>query len=150
MLIGYILSRLCQFLGLYLCNIFLCYIFHHSIIIESDVSFRIVSYFPWLCVWGDCTIIFCQYSYTHSGKSEFCFHHYCAGYDVYIYSRSYLFAHYTISLSSLCKLIRRHWTYWTNKMLVGYILSSVRLRLSQFSQLSLMQYLGLCIFSLPI
>ena len=34
----------------------------------------------------------------------------------------HLFVHYTISLSSLCKLICRHCTY---KMPVGYILSSV-------------------------
>ena len=37
---------------------------------------------------------------------------------------------------------------WTNKLLVMYILSSVCL--SQFSQLSFMQYMGLCVFSLPI
>ena len=36
------------------------------------------------------------------------------------------------------------------KMLVKYILSSVCLRLSQFSQLSFIQYMGLCVFSLPI
>ena len=35
------------------------------------------------------------------------------------------FVHYTISLSSLCKLIWRHWTY---KMPVRYILSSVWVR----------------------
>ena len=49
-----------------------------------------------------------------------------------------LFVHYTISLSSLCKFIWRHWTY---KMLVRYILSSV---------LSILQYVGLCVFSLLI
>ena len=37
---------------------------------------------------------------------------------------------------------------WTSKMLVRYILSSVRLRLSQFFQLSFMEYTGLCVFSL--
>ena len=58
-----------------------------------------------------------------------------------------LFVHNTISLSSLCKLIWRHWTY---KMPVRYILSSVWVRLSIFSQLSIMQYMGLCVFSLPI
>ena len=35
-------------------------------------------------------------------------------------------------------------------MAVRYIMSSVCLRLSQFSQLSSMQYVGLCVFSLPI
>ena len=58
-----------------------------------------------------------------------------------------LFVHNTISLSSLCKLIWRHWTY---KMPVRYILSSVWVRLSIFSQLSIVQYMGLCVFSLPI
>ena len=55
-----------------------------------------------------------------------------------------LFVHYAISLSALGKLIWRHWTY---KMLVGYILSSVWVRLSIFcifSQLSTIQYVGLC------
>ena len=58
-----------------------------------------------------------------------------------------LFVHNTISLSSLCKLIWRHWTY---KMPVRYILSSVWVRLSIFSQLSIIQYMGMCVFSLPI
>ena len=35
-------------------------------------------------------------------------------------------------------------------MPVRYILSSVWVRLSIFSQLSIMQYMGLCVFSLPI
>ena len=40
---------------------------------------------------------------------------------------------------------RRIWRYWTSKMLVRYILSSVCLTLIPFSQLSFMQYIGLCI-----
>ena len=40
-----------------------------------------------------------------------------------------------------------HWTY---EMPVRYILSSVWVRLSTFSQLSIIQYMGLCVFSLPI
>ena len=43
------------------------------------------------------------------------------------------------------KFIWRHWTY---KMPVRYDLSSVTL--SIFSQLSIIQYVGLCVFSLPI
>ena len=57
-----------------------------------------------------------------------------------------LFVHNTISLSSLCKLIWRRWTY---KMPVRDILSSVWVRLNIFSQLSIMQYMGLCVFILP-
>ena len=87
-------------------------------------------------------------------KTAFCFHYYCAVYDGCKYSDTFwladrvrLFVHYTISLSSLCKLIWRHWTY---KMPVRYILSSVRVRLSIFSQLSIIQCMGLCVCSLPI
>ena len=83
-----------------------------------------------------------------------CFHYYCAAYDQCKYSdtfwladRTRLFVQYTISLSSLCKLIWRHWTY---EMPVRYILSSVWVRISVFSPLSIIQYVGLCVFSLPI
>ena len=44
----------------------------------------------------------------------------------------------------------RIWRNWTFEMLVRYILSSVYLRVSPFSQISFMQYMGLCVFSLPI
>ena len=88
------------------------------------------------------------------GKPGICFHHYCAVYDECKYSdtfwladRSRLFVQYTISLSSLCKLI---WSHRTYKMTVRYILSSVWVRLSIFSPLSSIQYVGLCVFSWPI
>ena len=42
------------------------------------------------------------------------------------------------------------WRHWTYKMPVRYNLSSVWVRLSLFSQLSIIQYVGLCVFSLPI
>ena len=57
-----------------------------------------------------------------------------------------LFADYTISLSSLCRLI---WRHWTNKMLARYMLPSVCPRLRLFSQLSFIQYMGLCVFCSP-
>ena len=63
------------------------------------------------------------------GKPGICFHYYCAVYYECKYSdafwltdRTRLFVQYTISLSSLCKLIWRHWVY---KMTVRYILSNV-------------------------
>ena len=87
------------------------------------------------------------------GKPGFC-SHYCADYEECKYSDTFwladrvrLFVHYTISLSSLWKLIWGHWTY---EMPDRYILSSVWVRLSIFSQLSILQYMGLCVFSLPI
>ena len=65
-------------------------------------------------------------AYTFREKPGICFHYYCAVYDECKYSdtfwladRTRLFVQYTISLSSLCKLIWRHWTY---KMPVRYIL----------------------------
>ena len=77
----------------------------------------------------------------------------CSGYDICKRSdtlwpagRVRLFADYTIWLSSLCRLIWRHWTI---KMLVRYMLPSVCLRLRLFSQLSFIQYMGQCVFSLP-
>ena len=93
-------------------------------------------------------------AYTFRENREFFFHYYCAVYDKCQYSdmfwladRTRLFVQYTISLSSLCKLIWRHWTY---KMPVRYILSSVWVRLNIFSPLSIIQYVGLYVFSLPI
>ena len=81
-------------------------------------------------------------------------HYYCAVYDECKYSDTFwfadrvrLFLHFTIALSSLCKLIWGHWTY---KMAVRYILSSVWVRWSIFSELSIIRYMGLCVFSLPI
>ena len=84
------------------------------------------------------------------GKPEFFFHYYCTLYDEFKQSDTFwltvrirLFVNNIISLSSLCKLIWRHWTY---KMPVRYILSSVWMRLSIFSQLSLYNIWG-CVFS---
>ena len=107
-----------------------------------------------MSVWDVC---YTSYSVTYCiyvpRKPGICFHCYCAVYDECKYSdtfwladRTRLFVQYTISLSSLCKLIWRHWTY---KVPVRYILSSVWVRLSIFSPLSCIQYVGLCVFSLP-
>ena len=58
----------------------------------------------------------------------------------------FVFVHYTISLSS-SNFIWRHRTY---EMPVRYNLSSAWVRLSIFSQLSIIKYVGLYVFSLPI
>ena len=129
---------------------------HVIIIIKSEVhTFPIVIIFFRGCVPG---MFVTSYSVTYCiyvpGKPGICFHCYCAVYDECKYSDSFwladrirLFVQYTISLSSLCKLIWRHWTY---KMPVRYILSSVWVKLSIFSPLSIIQYVGLYVFSLPI
>ena len=120
-----------------------CY-YHHQIgSIHLSHCYHI---FPWLCAWDVCYIIFCHLLHIRSGKTGICFRCHCAVYDECKYSdtfwhadRTRLFVQYTIT-SSLCKLIWRHWTY---KMPVRYILSSVWVRLSIFSPLSIIQYVGL-------
>ena len=116
--------------------------------------FPLLSYFPWLCAWDVCYIIFCQLLHIHSGKTGNLFSLLlCSLWWVQIFGcvsacRSYSFVcKYTISLLSLCKLIWRHWTY---KMPVRYVLSSVWVRLSIFSPFSIIQCVGLYVFSLPI
>ena len=93
-------------------------------------------------------------AYTLRENRDFVFHYYCADFDECKYSYTFwladrfrLLAHHTISLSSLCKLIWGHWTY---EMPVRCILSSVWVRLSIFSQLFIIQYMGLCVFSSPV
>ena len=125
---------------------------HVIIIIKSEVStFPIVIIFFCGCV---PEMFVTSYSVTYCiyilGKLGICFHYYCAVYDEFKYldtlwlvDRTRLFVQYTISLSSLCKLIWRHWTY---KMPVRYGLSSVWARLSIFSPLSIIQYVGLYVF----
>ena len=117
--------------------------------------------FPWLSYFSVVVCLRCLLHHILSlyciyvpGKPGICFHYYCAVYDECKYSdtfwladRTRLFVQYTISLSSLCKLIWRHWTY---KMPVRYILLNVWVRLSIFSPLSIKQYVGLYVFSLPI
>ena len=128
----------------------------HIIILKSEVStFPIVIIFFRGCV---PEMFVTSYSVTSCiyvpGKSGICFHYYCAVYDDCKYSDAFwladctgLFVQYIISLSLLCKLIWRHWTY---KMPVRYILSSVWVRLSIFSLLSSIHYVGLFVFSLLI
>ena len=127
-----------------------CY--HHHQIGSIHLS-HCYDIFPRLCAWDVSCIIFCYLFHIRSGKTGICFHYYCAVCDECKYSdtfwladRTRLFVQYTISLSSLCKLIWRHWTY---KMPVRYILSGVWVRLSIFPPFSIIQYVGLYVFSLP-
>ena len=129
---------------------------HVIIIIKSEVStFPIVIIFFRGCVpemfVTSYAVTYCMYV---PGKPGICFHYYFAVYDECKYSdtfwladRTRVFVQYNISISSLCKLIWRHWTY---KMPVRYILSSAWVRFSIFSPLSIIQYVGLYVFSLPI
>ena len=117
--------------------------------------YPLLSYFPWLCAWDVCCTIFCHLLHIHSRKTGSLFSLLLCSLwwlakelDMFcLADRIRLFVHNIISLSSLCKLFWRQWTY---KMPVRYILSRVWVRLSIFSQLSIIQYMGLCVFSLPI
>ena len=84
---------------------------------DDDNNIFFYHIFPWLCAWDVCYIIFCHLLHIRSGKTGICFHYYCVVYDECKYSDTFwladhtrLIVQYTISLSSLCKLIWRHWT----------------------------------------
>ena len=92
--------------------------------------------FPWLCVWDGSYSVIC-YLYI-PGTPGPCFPYCCSVYGICKWSDTLwpvgsvrLFADYTISLSSLCRLI---WRHWTTEMHAWYRLPSVCLRLRQFSQ----------------
>ena len=85
-----------------------CY-YHHQI---GSINLTHYHIFPWLCAWDACYIIFCHLLHIHSGKTGILFSLLlCSLWWVqivgYVLScRScWLFVHYTISLSSLCKHI---------------------------------------------
>ena len=106
---------------------------------------------PWLCYMVVLSYSVIFYIYI-PGKLGHCFHYWCSVYCICKWAdtlwpvdRVRLFADYTISLSSLCRLI---WRHWTTKMLVRYMLPSVWLRLRQFSQSSFIFDLWGCVSSL--
>ena len=127
------------------------FITHLIIIIKSKVStFPIVVVFFRGCVSEMVVLSYSIIYYIYiPGILGPCFYYWCSGYGIckrsdtlWPVGRVRLFADYIISLSSLCRLI---WRHWTTKMLVRYMLPSVCLRLRQFSQLSFIHYMGLCL-----
>ena len=116
-----------------------CY--HHQI--RSIHLSHCYHIFPSLCAWDVCCIIFYHLLHIRSGKTGNLFSLLlCSLWWVQIFGyvlacRSYSFVctvHHIIII--VCKLIWKHWTY---KTLVRYILSSVWVRLSIFSPLSIIQ-----------
>ena len=103
-------------------------IFSHFVRLNIAIK-RIPHIFPWLCL-RYLLHILSLIAYTFRENRDFVF----ITIVQFMMSSNIirLFVHNTISLSSLCKLIWRHLTY---KMPVRYILSSVWVRLSIFSQL---------------
>ena len=91
-------------------------------------------YFSWLCAWGGCTMICCRFI-LYPGKHGFCFCYNCA--VLMVCEKNYRI-HYGPMVVYIC---------------FHFTLSSVCVRLSQFSQLSqlsFMQYMAMCVFSLAI
>ena len=83
-------------------------IFSHFVRLNIAIK-RIPHIFPWLCDWDVCYMIFCHLLHIHSAKNRgFVF----ITIVQFMMSSNIirLFVHNTISLSSLCKLIWRHWT----------------------------------------
>ena len=128
-----------------------CY-YHHKIgSIHLSHCFHI---FPWLCAWDVCYIVFCHLLYIHSGKTGNLFSLVlCSLWWVQIVGfvlacRSYSFV---CTLPHLIIIIVQTLSedIELKTMPVRYNLSSVWITLSIFSQLSI-QYMGLCVFSLPI
>ena len=135
---GYFMSRVClrwdQLFWLHFCNLWGCmcwtgqfefrwlkgYIYnpsyYHHQIGSTNLS-HCCHIFPWLCVLDGC-IIFCHLSHIYPGNTGALFpwlmfslwYLQMIGYI----GRVHLFADYTIWLSSLCRLI---WRHWTTKML---------------------------------
>ena len=122
--------------------------YHQSALDISEIStFPIVVIFFRGCVSEMVVLSYSVIYYIYiPGTLGPCFHYWCSVYGICKWSdtlwpvgRVRLFADYTISLSSLCRLI---WKHWTTKMLVRYMMLSVCLRLRQFSQLSLYSLYG--------
>ena len=129
-----------------------CY-YHHQIgSIHLSHCFHIC---PCLCAWDVCYIIFCHLLHIHSGKTGDLFSLVLCS----LWSSANSWIRFGLQIVFVCLYITpshyHHcanfiWRHWTYKMPVRYNLSSVWVRLSIFSQLSNLQYVGLCVFSLPI
>ena len=116
--------------------------------------FPLFSYFPWSCAWDVCYIIFCHFCIYIPGNREFVLIS-IVQFMMSAYSR----VHFGLQIAFVCLYITpfhyHHcanfiWRHWTYEMRVRYNLSSVWVTWSIFSQLSIIQYVGLCVFSLPI
>ena len=130
---------------------------HVIIIIKSEVStFPIVIIFcPWLRAWDACYFIFCYLLDIRSGKTGNLFSLLlCSlwwvqivGYVLACRSYSFVCTVHHLIMHYHCANLSEDIEL---KMPVRYILSSLWVRLSICSQLSIRQYVGLCVFSLPI
>ena len=111
--------------------------------------------FPWLCAW-DVLLhhILSLILYTFRENREFVFisivQFMMSANSRILFGLQIVFVCLYITPSHYHHCANFIWRHWTYKMPVRYNLSSVWVRLSIFSQLSIIQYVGLCVFSLPI
>ena len=105
--------------------------------------------FPWLCAGDVCYIVFCHLLYIHSEENREFVYDSIVQFMMSANSR----IHFGLQIVFVCLYITpthyHHcanffWRHWTYRMHVRYNLSSVRVRLSILSQLSIIQYVGLC------
>ena len=127
-----------------------CY-YHHQIgSIHLSHCFHI---FPWLCAWDVCHIIFCHILYMHSGKTGNLFSiALCSLWWVQIvgYVLTCISYKFVCTLHHLIIIIVRTLSEDIEHIKCVSDIISVWVRLSIFSQLSIIHYVGLCVFSLPI
>ena len=126
-----------------------CYNHQHIGSIHLSHCYHI---FLWLCAWDVCYIIFCHILHTCSGKTGDLFSLLlCSLWWVQIFGYVLACRSYSFICTVHHLIITIVQTYLKAlKMPVRYILSSVWVRLSTFSPLSIIQYVGLYVFSLPI
>ena len=124
-----------------------CY-YHHQI---GSINLTHYYIFPWLCAWDVCYIIFCHLLHINSGKTGIlvslllCSLWWVQIVGYVLACRSFAFV---CTLHHPIIIIVQTYLKTLNlklKMPVKYILSSVWVKLSIFSQLSIIQYMGLCI-----
>ena len=112
--------------------------------------FPLLSYFSHGCVPKVVVPAYCvDFTYI-PGKLRFAFFNFCTALwrvPIVEYIMARWLDSFVCTLHYLIIIIMHTiWRYWTSKIFVRYILSSVCLRLSE---LSFMQYMGLCVFSSP-
>ena len=117
-------------------------------------SFWLLSYFPWLCAWDVCFITFCHLLRIRSGKTGNLFSlSLCSLWWVQIFG--YVLAcrlySYVCTVHHLTIIIVQTYLKALNSLNACQIhFSSVWVRLSIVSPLSIKQYVGMYVFSLPI
>ena len=132
MSVGYILSSVCLYMvnfpNDFLCNMWdcmyatgpfrlrcsRCYIIRTASYVNqfsSIILFHCCCILSGLCVWGGCTVIFCQLLYIYPEKLGFCFSCHGTVYDVHkwydtlkLIDRIRVLTHYTYSLSSVYRV----------------------------------------------